>query len=135
MYIFQPNVPMPLYHQKNLPNVYGAVWIPRRFSKQTSLNLDWQSISQLYFLSENQELLYLAADDDIDGIATSVALPSDNPQPVTPFGSILHKQLSGNILQNQFGSDSFSSFGLTQNLAVKEVSCFIFLKLYLSMNQ
>lgn len=54
VHIFQPNVPLPIYQRHNMPQLYGMAWIPRRYPKQRSINLDWQAQSTLYFLTEDQ---------------------------------------------------------------------------------
>ncbi|XP_061398990.1 WD repeat-containing protein 75 [Musca vetustissima] len=59
LHIFQPNVPLPIYQRRNMPQLYGMAWIPRRYPKQRSLNLDWQAQSTLYFLTEDQKIIYL----------------------------------------------------------------------------
>lgn len=54
MYIFQPNVPLSIYQRRNLPRLYGAAWLPRRHPKNRSVVVDWQALSTLYFLTEEQ---------------------------------------------------------------------------------
>ncbi|XP_073826744.1 WD repeat-containing protein l(2)05287 isoform X2 [Musca autumnalis] len=61
LHIFQPNVPLPIYQRRNMPQLYGMAWIPRRYPKQRSINLDWQAQSTLYFLTEDQKILYLCS--------------------------------------------------------------------------
>lgn len=54
LYVFLPNTPLPLYQHSNLPKILGAAWIPRRHPKPHSLTVDWQAITELYLLSEEQ---------------------------------------------------------------------------------
>lgn len=54
MYVFLPSNPYPIYQRKDLPKIEGAVWLPKRHPKQQSLDVDWQAISQLIFLSREQ---------------------------------------------------------------------------------
>lgn len=54
LFVFLPNTPLPLYQRANLPKILGAAWIPRRHPKPHSLTVDWQAITELYLLSENQ---------------------------------------------------------------------------------
>lgn len=64
LHLFQPNVPLPIYQRRNLPNLFGIAWIPRRYPKQRSINLDWQAQSTLYFLTENQEIIFLSSPNE-----------------------------------------------------------------------
>lgn len=54
LYVFLPNTPLPLYQHSHLPKILGAAWIPRRHPKPHSLTVDWQAITELYLLSEEQ---------------------------------------------------------------------------------
>lgn len=54
LFVFLPNTPLPLYQRANLPKILGAAWIPRRHPKPHSLTVDWQAITELYLLSEDQ---------------------------------------------------------------------------------
>lgn len=96
MYVFLPNVPYTLYQRKNLPAIHGAAWIPRRYPKSHTLNLDWQARSQLYFLSTNQEILQLVSDADVESLSASAAYLQQGavaPTVYTPFGAMVAKQL------------------------------------------
>lgn len=54
VYVFEPSKPYILYQRKDMPKIVGAVWLRRRHPKQQSLDVDWQSFSQLFFLTEMQ---------------------------------------------------------------------------------
>lgn len=54
LYVFLPNTPIPLYQHKKLPKIEGLAWIPRHYPRTHSLTIDWQAITELYFLTENQ---------------------------------------------------------------------------------
>lgn len=54
LYVFMPNTPIPLYQHKGFPQIEGMAWIPRTYPRPHSLTIDWQAITELYFLSEKQ---------------------------------------------------------------------------------
>ncbi|XP_059616910.1 WD repeat-containing protein 75 [Phlebotomus argentipes] len=95
LYVFLPNTPLPLYHRRDLPNIYDAVWIPRRDPRSTSLNIDWQANSQLFFLTEQQQLLQMVAQNDEDDLSPMVTFLSEanTVHNYTPFGAMIAKQM------------------------------------------
>lgn len=56
LYVFLPNTPITLYHHKQLPQIDGLAWIPRKYPKSHSLTIDWQAHTQLYFLSSEKQV-------------------------------------------------------------------------------
>lgn len=122
LYIFLPNIPMPLYHRKNLPPVFGAAWIPRRFPKSQSLSVDWQAVSQLYFLNHNQELLHLVSDSDEESLGPVVYMNDviGNGLPNTPFAAMLAKQHAGSGVQAG-ATNNAGRIGVAGKNSIKEI--------------
>ncbi|XP_058453312.1 WD repeat-containing protein 75 isoform X2 [Malaya genurostris] len=123
--IFLPNIPMPLYHRKGLPKVYGAAWIPRRYPKSQSLSVDWQAVSQLYFLNQNQELLHLVSDSDEESLGPAVYMSDvlGNGLPNTPFAVMLAKQTTGMGVQHSalMNTMNAGAIGVAGKKSVKEI--------------
>lgn len=100
MFVFPPNCPIPVYGRKKMPNVYGAIWVPRKV--QRTNYSDWQAGSQLVFLTEDQELMCFVSDVDEDVLGASMAhLQGYQSLPQTPFGAMWAKQ---QIMQQQQGT-------------------------------
>ncbi|XP_017479964.1 PREDICTED: WD repeat-containing protein 75 [Rhagoletis zephyria] len=130
LYVFQPNVPLSIYRRRDMPPLLGAAWLPRRHPKNRSLNVDWQAVSTLYFLTDQQEIYYLGVPDSAD---------DDAPPPIT-FSSSANQAMQYSTFgtfATQQHSDMKSStrqsigplvIGNSHKMAVKSVSeCFIFL--------
>lgn len=130
VYIFFPNTPIPLYHRRDLPNIYDAVWIPRQDPKATSLSLDWQANSQLFFLTDKQELVSLVSRNDDDSLTPMVTFLSEanTVNNYTPFGAMIAKQMQQKVRSG--AGNSALPIGILGKSNVNEVSvCFLYLKL------
>uniref|UniRef100_A0A182ILP5 WD repeat-containing protein 75 second beta-propeller domain-containing protein n=1 Tax=Anopheles atroparvus TaxID=41427 RepID=A0A182ILP5_ANOAO len=132
LYVFLPNIPMPLYHRINMPKVFGAVWVPRRYPSSQSFNVDWQATSQLFFLNAKQELQQLVSDNDeellgpvdSDDEETLVANEYLHDMSVgfkTPFAAMLAKQAIGSKLQRSAEQRSGISIGFERKSVLRDI--------------
>ncbi|XP_058986289.1 uncharacterized protein LOC131806328 [Musca domestica] len=106
LHIFQPNVPLPIYQRRNMPQLYGMAWIPRRYPKQRSINLDWQAQSTLYFLTDDQKIIYLNS-------PTEKHL--DIPPPIT-----FNKAASASMQISTFGTFAAKSISETHTTSSRQ---------------
>lgn len=121
LYIFQPNVPLPIYQHRNLPKIYGATWLARCYPKPRSINLDWQAHSTLYFITEKQEIMYLGSyDDDSCNAAPPITMKKDVIAEVrySAFGTFAAKQMNGRKQKIQ-RNNGRAIVGMAEKSAVK----------------
>lgn len=107
-----------LHRQKNIPDIYGAIWIPREFPKQKSLNVNWQAKSQLFFLNHNQELckMKLPDDDDYDASTPHMEITNELINS-TPFAALMAKKITDETTKDANGFSKRIEIG-----AAKDVS-------------
>ncbi|XP_037927474.1 uncharacterized protein LOC119662008 [Teleopsis dalmanni] len=123
LFVFQPHVTWPLYHRASMPEMHGTVWLPRRYVIPSSLNINWQSQSILFFLTEKQEIIYLSADEDLDAGAPKPVIFEKTSTPLgvqyTTFGTYATKQIInkkpvrqriGPLVQSNAGKEAIKAF-------------------------
>lgn len=93
LYIFHPSPAITIFHQKNLPDIFNLIWIPRETPKVQSLSVNWQAASQLLFLNHDQEICTLISPNDEDTIdLTPFMFESNEVTFNTPFAAIMSKR-------------------------------------------
>uniref|UniRef100_A0A8C1Z6V0 WD repeat domain 75 n=1 Tax=Cyprinus carpio TaxID=7962 RepID=A0A8C1Z6V0_CYPCA len=95
MFVFKPNEPRPLFTHKNVcsEKIHRAVFVPR---EEPLNNCDessqWLNRSQLYFLTQNMDLLtFSTATEEDRMLSSSTRLVIDDSVAVTPFYLLLGK--------------------------------------------
>ncbi|XP_037031343.1 uncharacterized protein LOC119070914 isoform X2 [Bradysia coprophila] len=98
LYVLNPSKQYDLYKRKNLPKLSGMVWLPRREPRKSSLDVDWQSVSQLFLFTRTQEMLYLVPDNDEDLFADrgTTLKEVDQLESQTHFGAMFARQVTNN---------------------------------------
>jgi hypothetical protein len=83
--------------------------------------VDWQATSQLYFITDKQELMCLTDKSDLETVAPSKFFGDvAQPLPKTPFAAMMAKQISNDREKSK--SLLWSKVGTKEKEAVKEVS-------------
>ncbi|XP_061313586.1 WD repeat-containing protein 75 [Pezoporus flaviventris] len=95
LFVFKPNEPRPVYIQRNLckEKILLAAFVPRDEPEMTgSEKYLWLRSSQLFFLTDTQELLTLSTRSLEERLTpSSKQLATEESLPVTPFSLLLGK--------------------------------------------
>ncbi|XP_030065454.1 WD repeat-containing protein 75 [Microcaecilia unicolor] len=127
LFVFKPDEPRPSYVQKNIcrGKVMWAVFVPRDVPESlSSEKQQWLNRSQLYFLTETQDLMTFSTQTTEERLASlSKQLAVEESLPVTPFYLLLgkHRQQQKEALNTDLGKVSANSLPAQDNLAVKEL--------------
>lgn len=121
LFIFNPSPAMTLHSQMNIPEIYGAIWVPRATPKAQTLNVNWQATSQLLFLTKSQEVccFKLPYDDDYGHGATLTYL-SNGFKSHTPFAAMMAQEITDGTTKHAFGETK--QIAVIRTGAVKDVS-------------
>ncbi|XP_056351738.1 WD repeat-containing protein 75 [Oenanthe melanoleuca] len=93
LFVFKPNEPRPIYIQRNLckEKIRLAAFVPRDEPENTEKYL-WLRKSQLFFLTDTQELMTLSTKSLEERLTpSSKQLAVEESLPVTPFSLLLGK--------------------------------------------
>ncbi|XP_032879675.1 WD repeat-containing protein 75 [Amblyraja radiata] len=95
LFVFKPNEPRPVYMQKNVCDVQvrWALFVPRELAEDcNSDSQQWLARSQLYFLTDSQDLMTFSTKPVEERLTlSSKQLATDENAPMTPFHVLLGK--------------------------------------------
>lgn len=122
LFVFHPSPAITIHHQKNIPEIYGAVWVPREVPKAQSVNVNWQAASQLLFLNDNQEIcsFKLPGDDDYGNAAPFMEM-SNGFTSNTPFAAMIAQKITDETTRDSNGASKRIAISGSAG-AVKDVS-------------
>ncbi|KAM5151533.1 WD repeat-containing protein 75 [Mantella aurantiaca] len=126
LFIFSPMDPMPLYVHENVchGNVQWAVFVPRIVPASVSLvKHSWLIRSQLYFLTENQNLLTFGTKSPEESMAPIIKqMASEESLPYTPFYTLFGKKQQQRQDNPSVNSEKpFPAGHKTQTTAIREL--------------
>lgn len=121
--VFHINSPLPLYNNKNMPDIFEMTWVPRKYPKARGNSNDWQAASQLYFLSTKQELLYMDHEKETNIYSAMYLNNFEGVQAQydTPFASMIAQHIR-NKAEVEVETWDSNKLGLNNVTAVKEVN-------------
>ncbi|XP_069110726.1 WD repeat-containing protein 75-like isoform X1 [Argopecten irradians] len=93
LFVFKPSNPTYVYSQRNIgDDIEGAAFIPQqnKSSIEQGGQLSWQSESQLYWMTENQDLMTLTREADEETTLKQIPVKINLPQ--TPFSVLLSSE-------------------------------------------
>lgn len=93
LFVIHPSPTMTVFQQKNLPDIYDAIWVPRDNPRTQTVAVNWQAISQLLFLTQRQEICVLSMQSfEDDEIIEIPYMDEINPfTSYTPLASMVSK--------------------------------------------
>lgn len=111
LFVFHPSPALTIHHQKYIPDIYGAIWVPREVPKAQSVTVNWQATSQLLFLNKHQEICSFTSPGDDD---------FSNNVPVMEFtnGFTSNTPFAAMIAQKTIDETTKDSSGITKRIAV-----------------
>jgi hypothetical protein len=90
LFVFQPSPTLSIFHQKKLPEIHDAIWVPRETPKAQSISVNWQAMSQLLILTSQQEICVLSNEDFDDDCIEIPYMDEINPFTAsTPFAAMI----------------------------------------------
>lgn len=121
LFVFHPSPALTIHHQKSIPDIYGAIWVPRETPIAQSVNVNWQATSQLLFLNQQQEIctFKLPGDEDYGNAAPFMDL-SNGFTSNTPFAAMIAQKITDETTKDSRGMTK--RIAVSGSGAVKDVS-------------
>lgn len=121
LFVFHPNPALTIHHQKKMPEVFGAIWVPRENPRSQSINVNWQAASQLLFLNEQQEVcaIQLPGEEDYANTAPFMEI-TNNFNHNTPFAAMIAQTITDETTKDSRGMTK--RITVSGSGAVKDVS-------------
>jgi hypothetical protein len=121
LFVFHPSPAMTIHHQRNIPDIYSAIWVPRESPRAQSVNVNWQATSQLLILNHKQEICTFKIPGDEDyGDAAPFMEISNGFKTNTPFAAMIAQKITDETTKDASGVTKRIAVG--GNGAVKDVS-------------
>lgn len=130
LFIVHPTPALTIHHQKNLPDIYGAIWVPRENPRIQSVTVNWQAKSQLLFLTENQEIccLKLPGEEDYGNIAPFMDF-TNGFTANTPFAAMIAQKITDETTRDDRGMTKRIAVGGSG--AIKDVSYAVYVTIFI----
>lgn len=121
LFIFHPSPALTIHHQKNVPDIFGAIWVPRNNPRDQSVTVNWQAVSQLLFLNQNQEIccLKLPGEENYGNTATFIDF-TNGFTTNTPFAAMIAQKITDETMKDSNGMTK--RITISGSGAVKDVS-------------
>lgn len=121
LFVFHPSPALTIHHQKNIPDIYDAVWLPREVPKAQSVNVNWQATSQLLFLNKHQEICsFISPGDDDYSNNVPVMEFTNGFTSNTPFAAMIAQKINDETVKDASGMTK--RIAVSGTGAVKDVS-------------
>lgn len=121
LFVFHPSPALTIHHQKNIPDVYGAIWVPLENPKSQTVNVNWQATSQLMFLNNKQEICSFKMPGDEDyGNAAPFMDMTNGYTTNTPFAAMIAQKITDETTKDASGVTK--RIAVSGTGAVKDVS-------------
>lgn len=122
LFIIHPNPVLTIHQQKNVPDIYGAIWVPRDNPRVQSVNVNWQAKSQLIFLNHRQEVccFKIPGDEEFENAAPFMELSNDFTTN-TPFAAMIAQKITDETTKDAAGMTK--RITVSGSGTVKDVSC------------
>lgn len=121
LFIVHPSPALTIHQQKNVPDIYGAIWVPQENPKEQYVDVNWQATSQLLFLNQQQEICCFKMPGEEDYASTAPFMEFSNGFTTrTPFAAMIAQKITDETARDSNGETR--RIMISRSGAVKDVS-------------